>query len=279
MTSTWPRRLLGDGRARLGLLLIGFLVAAAVLSPLIAPYDPIEQLDIVNKRLLSPNLEHLMGTDFYSRDLLSRVLYGARISLAIAFLSILVSVTIGATVGMIAGYVGGVVDAILMRLVDAALAIPRVFLLLVILALWDRVGVTGLVTVLGLSSWFGTSRIVRAEVLSLRQRDFVVAARSLGVGKVRILLRHVLPNAIAPVTVTATLGIGQIILIEAGLSYLGVGVQEPIPSLGRMIRDGYEQIANAPWISIFPGLVIVLTVVGFSLVGDGLRKTLDPRAR
>jgi peptide/nickel transport system permease protein len=279
MTVIWSRKLLYSRRARLGLLLIGFLTAAAVFSPIIAPYDPTEHLDILNKRLLSPSFEHLMGTDFYSRDLLSRVLYGARISLAIAFLSILVSVTIGTAVGMIAGYVGGIVDSVLMRLVDAALAIPRIFLLLVILALWDRVGVTGLVTVLGLSSWFGTSRMVRAEVLSLRHRDFVVAARSLGLGRVRILLRHLLPNAIAPVTVTATLGIGQIILIEAGLSYLGVGVQEPIPSLGRMIRDGYEQIANAPWISIFPGLVIVLTVVGFSLVGDGLRKTLDPRAR
>ncbi len=279
MTGAWPRRLLTNGRARLGLLLIALLTAAAVLSPLIAPYDPTEQLDIVNKRLLSPSFEHLMGTDFYSRDLLSRVLYGTRISLAIAFLSIVVSVTIGTAVGMTAGYVGGLVDSFLMRLVDASLAIPRVFLLLVILTLWDRVSVTGLVTVLGLSSWFGTSRIVRAEVLSLRQRDFVVAARSLGLGKVRILLRHLLPNAIAPVTVAAALGIGQIILIEAGLSYLGVGVQEPIPSLGRMIRDGYEQIANAPWISIFPGVVIVLTVIGFSLVGDGLRRTLDPRVR
>jgi peptide/nickel transport system permease protein len=279
MTAIWSRKLLYDRRARLGLLLIGTLTAAAIFSPILAPYDPTEHLDILNKRLLSPRTEHLMGTDFYSRDLLSRVLYGTRISLAIAFLSILVSVTIGTAVGMIAGYVGGILDNVLMRLVDAALAIPRIFLLLVILALWDRVGVTGLVTVLGLSGWFGTSRIVRAEILSLRHRDFVVAARSLGLGRVRILLRHLLPNAIAPVTVTATLGIGQIILIEAGLSYLGVGVQEPIPSLGRMIRDGYEQIANAPWISIFPGLVIVLTVVGFSLVGDGLRKTLDPRSR
>jgi peptide/nickel transport system permease protein len=279
MTESWPRRLLHNRRARLGLLLIGLLTAAAVLSPIIAPYDPTEHLDILNKRLLSPSFEHLMGTDFYSRDLLSRVLYGARISLAIAFFSILVSATIGTAVGMVAGYFGGMVDGVLMRLVDAALAIPRVFLLLVILALWNRVGVIGMVTVLGLSSWFGTSRIVRAEVLSLRQRDFVVAARSLGLGKVRILLRHLLPNAIAPVTVTATLGIGQIILIEAGLSYLGVGVQEPTPSLGRMIRDGYEQIANAPWISIFPGLVIVLTVVGFSLLGDGLRRTLDPQSR
>jgi len=279
MTGSWPRRLLHNRRARLGLLLIGLLTAAAVLSPVIAPYDPTEHLDILNKRLLAPSFEHLMGTDFYSRDLLSRVLYGARISLAIAFLSILVSVTIGTAVGMVAGYFGGMVDGVLMRLVDAALAIPRVFLLLVILALWNRVGLIGMVTVLGLSSWFGTSRIVRAEVLSLRQRDFVVAARSLGLGKVRILLRHLLPNAIAPVIVTATLGIGQIILIEAGLSYLGVGVQEPTPSLGRMIRDGYEQIANAPWISIFPGLVIMLTVVGFSLLGDGLRRTLDPQSR
>jgi peptide/nickel transport system permease protein len=165
-----------------------------------------------------------------------------------------------------------------MRIVDAALAIPRVFLILVVLTLWDHVGIVGLIVVLGLTSWFGTSRIVRAEVLSLRHRDFVVAARSLGVGSGGILLRHLLPNVATPVIVAATLGLGQVILIEAGLSYLGVGVSEPTASLGRMIRDGYEQIVSAPWISVFPGLVIVLTVIGFSLVGDGVRDTIDPQS-
>ncbi len=270
--------LLKSRRTRFGLALIGILAAAAILAPVISPYGPAEQVDLLSRQLLSPRLEHPFGTDFYSRDLLTRVLYGARVSLTIALLSILLSVTIGVTVGLVAGLSGNWVDTVLMRLVDAALAIPRVFLILVVLALWERVGVAGLITVLGLTSWFGTSRLVRAEVLSLRQRDFVTAARSLGVGTSRILLRHLMPNAITPVIVAATLGMGQIILIEAGLSYLGVGVQEPTASLGRMIRDGYEQMANAPWISLFPGVVIVLTVIGFSLVGDGVRESVDPRA-
>jgi peptide/nickel transport system permease protein len=189
-----------------------------------------------------------------------------------------VSVTIGTAIGLIAGYAGRFVDTLLMRGVDAALAVPRVFLLLVILTLWDRVGVLGLVVILGLTSWFGTSRIVRAEILSLRNREFVVAADSLGLGTSRLILRHLLPNVIGPVTVAATLGMGQIILIEAGLSYLGVGIRPPTASLGRMIGEGWEHIISAPWISIFPGLVIIVTVVGFSLIGDGMRDTLDPRS-
>lgn len=269
--------LLGHRGARVGLLLLAVLVAGAVLAPVISPYDPVHQLDLATKQLLSPRLAHPFGTDFYSRDVLTRVLHGARISFTIAALSISLSVTIGTAIGLVAGLAGGWVDALLMRLVDAALSIPRIFLILVILTLWDRLGVAGLITVLGLTSWFGTSRIVRAEVLSLRRRDFVIAARSLGVGSGGIILRHLLPNVAAPVIVAATLGMGQVILIEAGLSYLGVGVSEPTASLGRMIRDGYDQILTAPWVSIFPGLVIVLTVFGFSLVGDGIRDTIDPR--
>jgi peptide/nickel transport system permease protein len=263
---------------RVGLTLLGLLVAGALLVPLILPYDPAMQLDLANKQLLSPRLAHPFGTDFYSRDVLTRVLYGARISLAIAALSIFLSVTIGTAVGLMAGMSGGLVDSALMRAVDAALAIPRIFLILVILTLWDEVGIIGLVIVLGLTSWFGTSRIVRAEVLSLRRRDFVVAAQSLGVRCGGILLRHLLPNVAAPVIVAATLGMGQVILIEAGLSYLGVGVSEPTASLGRMIQDGYGLIVSAPWISVFPGLIIVLTVIGFSLVGDGVRDAIDPKS-
>ncbi|UCD24887.1 MAG: ABC transporter permease, partial [Gemmatimonadota bacterium] len=251
--------------------LIGALTVMAVLAPLLTPYDPDVQLDLATKQLVSPSLQHPFGTDFYSRDLLTRVLFGTRISLSIAFFSIVVSVTIGTAIGMLAGNAGGFVDTVLMRGVDAALAIPRVILLLVVLALADNVSVLGLTIVLGLTSWFGTSRIVRAEVLSLRARDFIVAANSLGIGTWRLILRHLLPNAIAPVIVAATLGMGYIILLEAGLSYLGAGVSPPTASLGRMISQGWEHILTAPWVSIFPGLVIVITVIGFSLVGDGLR--------
>jgi peptide/nickel transport system permease protein len=260
------------------LALIGALTVMAVLAPLLTPYDPDEQLDLATKQLVSPSLQHPFGTDFYSRDHLTRVLFGTRTSLSIAFFSIVVSVTIGTAIGMLAGYTGGFVDSILMRCIDAALAIPRLLLLLVILALSDSIGVLGLTIVLGLTSWFGTSRIVRAEVLSLRQREFILAANSLGVGTWRLILRHLLPNAIAPVTVAATLGMGQIILIEAGISYLGVGVSPPTASLGRMISQGWEHILTAPWVSIFPGLVIVITVIGFSIIGDSLRDTLEPRS-
>jgi peptide/nickel transport system permease protein len=164
-----------------------------------------------------------------------------------------------------------------MRTVDAALAIPRVFLLLLVLALWERVDVMSLIVILGATSWFGVSRIVRSEVLSIRERCYMEAARSLGVGHRRILLYHLLPNVTTPVIVAATLGMGQIVLIEAGLSFLGLGIQEPTASLGRMMQSGSTLLVNAPWTSIFPGAVIVLTVIGFSLVGDGFRDTLDPR--
>ncbi len=273
------RRLLRNRRTAVGIGVIVFLVTAAALAPLLASYSPSAQLDITSGRALPPSLLHPFGTDIFSRDLLSRVLYGARISLLIAFLSMLLSVTIGTGVGLVSGMFGGILDIVIMRAVDAALAIPRVFLLLVVLALWERVDVVGLITILGLTSWFGTSRIVRAEVLSLMQRDFIAATRSLGIGRGRVLLHHLLPNVIAPIGVTSTLGIGQIILIEAGLSYLGVGVQEPTASLGRMMQGGSSMLQTAPWISIFPGLIIVLTVIGFSMLADGLRDTMDPRTQ
>jgi peptide/nickel transport system permease protein len=211
--------------------------------------------------------------------MLARVLYGARISLTIALLSVIVSITIGTAVGLVAGFVGGTVDTVLMRLVDAALAIPRVFLLLVVLALWRNIGVPGLIVILGLTSWFVIARIVRAEVLSLKHREFIVATRALGYGSGRIAWQHLLPNVAAPIIVAATLGVGQIVLLAAGLSYLGIGVQPPTPSWGTMIADGQQRLATAWWISTFPGLAIMLTVVSFSLIGDSLRATLDPRSQ
>jgi peptide/nickel transport system permease protein len=273
------RRLWQQHRARWGLALVALLCTLAVLAPWLAPHDPAAQLDLAQGQYLAPSALHPFGTDFFSRDLLSRVLYGARISLGIAFLSVLVSLTVGTAVGMTAGLAGGAVDTVLMRGVDAALAVPRVFLLLVVVALWDNVGVGGLVAVLGLTNWFDTSRIVRAEVLSLKQRTYVTAARALGVGPRRLALRHLLPNLAAPVIVTATLGIGQIILIEASLSYLGVGVPPPTPSWGAIIQEGQQALAVAPWVATFPGIAIVVTVVGFSLLGDGLRNALDPTTR
>lgn len=274
------RRLRARRRAVIGLGIVGSLAAVALLAPVLTAYDPVVQLDLESGRLLPPSLAHPFGTDFYSRDLLSRIVYGARISLTIAFLSVALAVTVGTLVGMVAGYAGGVVDAALMRTVDAALAIPRVFLLLVVLALWHDVTVPQLITILGLTNWFDTSRLVRAEVLSLKGREFVVAARALGVGTPRVLRGHLLPNVLSPVIVSATLGIGQIVLVEAGLSFLGIGVPKPIPSWGAIIAEGsHELLPVAPWIAIFPGVAIALTVVGFSLLGDALRDALDPRAQ
>lgn len=279
MTDAPFRQLLAHRRARIGLVLVSALALAAVLAPMLAPYDPTVQLDLEGAQLLRPSLEHPLGTDFFSRDLLSRILYGARISLLIAALAVTVSLTVGTAVGLLAGLAGGVVDTLLMRVVDAVLAIPRVFLLLTIVALWNRVGVTGLVVVLGLTGWFEPSRFVRAEVLSLRSRTFVTATTALGFSRVRTALRHVLPNVLAPIVVAATLGMGEIVLTEAGLSYLGVGVPPPVPSWGRMIADGQRWLTEAWWIAAFPGFAVVLTVLGFALLSDGLRDTLDPRHR
>ena len=266
-------------RVWLGVALVAGLYLVALLAPLLAPYDPTAQLDLAAGGLLGPSLAHPLGTDAFSRDLLSRLLYGARLSLWIAALAVLVAVTLGTAVGLAAGLAGGMVDAVLMRAVDAALAIPRVFLLIVVLALWDQGGVPALILVLGVTGWFGTSRLVRAEVQSVRRRDFVLAARALGLSRRRIALRHILPNVAGPIIVTATLGVGNTVLIEAALSFLGIGIRPPLPSWGNMIFDGQAFLPTAPWQAIVPGLAVVGTVVAFSLLGDALRDAWDPRTR
>lgn len=275
----WLAGLWSHPRLRLGLAAVLALYAIALLAPVLAPYDPAAQLDLEAGRLLPPTWAHPLGTDQFSRDLLSRLLFGARLSLWIAALAVLVAVTVGTAVGLAAGLAGGWVDALLMRAVDAALAIPRVFLLLVTLALWERGGLPALVLVLGFTGWFGTSRLVRAEVQSIRQRGFVLAARASGLPPWRIALRHVLPHVTAPVIVTATLGVGNTVLIEAGLSFLGLGVAPPRASWGNMIADSQPFLATAPWQGIVPGVALVATVMAFSLLGEGLREWLDPRTR
>lgn len=266
-------------RVRLGLALVSALYLMALLAPLLAPYDPATQLDLVAGRLLGPSLAHPLGTDPFSRDVLSRLLYGARLSLWIAALAVLVAVTLGTALGLAAGLAGGAMDALLMRAVDSGLAIPRVFLLIVVLALWEHGGVAALILVLGLTGWFGTSRLVRAEVQSVRQRDFILAARALGLSGTRIALRHVLPNVAAPIIVTATLGVGNTVLLEAALSFLGIGVRPPLPSWGNMIADGQAYLPTDPAQAIVPGLAVVATVMAFSFLGDALRDAWDPRSQ
>jgi len=259
-----------------GLGILAFLAIVALAAPLIAPFDPNKQLDIVRLKNHAPSWTFLLGTDVLSRDVWSRTVYGARVSLGIGALGALVAVSLGTFVGAIAGYYQRWIDAVLMRGVDVGLALPRIFILLMAVALWDGLPFTALVIVIGLTSWFGTSRLVRAEVLSLRQRDFVVAARALGAGSGRVIFRHVLPNAAAPIIVSAALGVGNVLLLEAALSFLGIGIKPPDPTWGNMIADNASSIYSAPWSTLFPGLAISLVVMSLNAVADGVRDALDP---
>lgn len=265
-------------RARAASVVLLVLVVTALLAPWIAPYDPTTQPDIVRLKDLAPSLAHPFGTDPFSRDVLSRVIYGARVSLAVAALATGVAVTLGTAYGAVAGYVGGIVDTAMMRVVDALLAIPRVLLLIALLALWRSLPLWMLVVVLGATGWFGLSRLVRAQVLGIREREYVQAATALGASGWRIVTRHVLPNVLPTVIVAATLGIGQVIVLEAGLSYLGLGVQPPTASWGNIIQDGADQVGTLWWISLFPGLLIVTTAIACNALGDALGATLDPHA-
>ena len=258
-----------DGGGRGGLLVLALLTLLALVGPLALP-DPRAQPDLAGGTLRPPTATHLLGTDHLSRDVLSRVVTGARVSLGVAVGAVLLSVTLGAGVGLVAGYLGGWTDAVLMRLVDAALAVPRIFLLLLVTATMERIPLGALVLMLGLTGWFGTSRLVRAEVLRLRTLDFVRGAEALGAGPGRVLARHLFPNVLGPLTVATTLAVGDVILLEAGLSFLGLGVQPPMPSWGGMIYEARPYLVEAPWTSLAPGVAIVLAVLGVNLVGEAL---------
>jgi peptide/nickel transport system permease protein len=261
-----------------GLAVMIVLYLVALLAPFIAPYDPIAQQDIARTGYLSPRAGNWLGTDRFGRDVLSRIIYGARISLSIGFIATAISITIGTLFGATAGFFGGKVDSAIMRFTDMVLAFPRLVLLIMIVALFSP-SITVIILVLGLTQWPSTTRIVRGDVLSLREREFIQAAHALGMSRTRIMMRHLIPNVIAPVIVTATLGIGNTIVTEAGLSFLGLGVQPPTPTWGSMVAEGRDNLLGAWWVATFPGLTIVLVVLAFNLVGDGLRDALDPRLR
>jgi len=274
------RHLWENRRARIGLGILIVLYSAALLAPLVTSFDPTAQTDVIRMRFLPPSLHtgHVLGTDGFGRDLLSRIVYGARISLSIGFLAVVLSAVIGTLAGVLAGYFGGWVDSLIMRLVDLMLGFPRLFLILIVIAF---VGPSffWVILVLGFTGWMGVARLVRAEVLSLKEREFIQAARALGLSTARIMARHLIPNTLAPILVFMSLTIGNVILIEAGLSFLGLGVQPPTPSWGNIINLGRKNLLDAWWISTFPGLAIVLTVLSFNMVGDALRDAFDPRTR
>jgi peptide/nickel transport system permease protein len=262
-------------RGRIAALVLLLLAIAAAVGPIFL-VDPLAQPDILAGSL-PPGVGHPFGTDQLSRDVLARVVAGARISLSVALLAVTLSATIGAAVGLLAGYWGGWVDAVLMRLVDGALAIPRLFILLLTLAVWERIPLLALVFLIGATGWLGTSRLVRGEVLRLREETYVRAAEALGARRRHVIFRHLLPNAVGPLLVASTLGVGDVILLEAGLSFLGLGVQPPTPSWGGMILDSKEVLVSAPWTGVFPGLAILITVLSVNLLGEALRDALDPR--
>lgn len=271
---TWLAR---DRSAVFAALLLVFIALPCIFAPVAAPYDPSAQPDIIALKNRPPSAAHPLGTDPFSRDVLSRLLYGGRLSLSVAVFATLVSVTVGTAFGAIAGYAGGFTGTVLERILDALLSIPRLLLLIAVFAAWRDIPLAGFVVILGLTGWYGLARLVRGQVLALKARDFVVAARALGASPGRIFIRHVLPNVITPVIVAATLGIGHVIVLEAGLSYLGIGVRPPTPSWGNMIQDGSEQIAAHWWVSFFPGIAIVITVMAFNVLGDALLRSLQPQ--
>jgi peptide/nickel transport system permease protein len=252
------------------------LAIMAVAAPLLSPHDP-HKLDI--KRILEPpSARHWLGTDQIGRDVLSRMLYGARVSLAVGFVSVGIATAIGLALGASAGYHGGSVDGAVMRLVDLMLVFPRFFLLLAVLA-FLKPSIWTIMVVIGLTGWMGVARLVRAEFLALKEREFVIWSQSVGASAFRIIWRHILPNAMAPVLVAMTLGIPAAILTESGLSFLGLGVRPPYATWGNILNDGKEVIELAWWLSVYPGLAILVTVLSYNLLGEGIRDALDPRLR
>jgi peptide/nickel transport system permease protein len=257
-----------------GAVLVAGLIVIAFGAPLLCPDDPLKQ-DVIH-RLLPPSSAHWFGTDDLGRDVFSRILFGTRISLAVGVIAVAASVLIGTLIGLLAGYFGRKVDAVLMRLVDILLCFPTIFLILMVIAFLEP-NILNVMAVIGVTSWMGLSRMVRGEVLSLRERDFIWAAKALSLSTPRILFVHLLPNVVSPVLVAATLGVGGAVLTESALSFLGLGVQPPSPSWGNMLAAGKDYIHIAWWLTLFPGLAILVTVLAFNLLGEGLRDVLDPR--
>jgi len=277
------KRLLRDYRGAFGALVLAIAVTCAIAAPLVTGGDPTAQRDIVATRFLAPlstdgtGAFHLLGTDRFGRDVWTRLAYGARVSLGVGVLSVLISISVGVAVGAVAGYWRGPLAVTLLGLTDFALALPRIVVLLLLAALW-RPSTALVVIVLGFTGWMSVARLVHGEVRALAARPFVEGAVAVGARRLRVLARHILPNALTPVIVAAALGVGNAITFEASLSFLGLGVQPPTPSWGNMIASGRDVLVNAPWVATAPGVALVLVVVACTLLGDAVRDALEPSA-
>lgn len=270
------RRIINHNLALVGLLILVPMFICAVAAPIISPHDPVEP-DLKNI-LASPSWSHPFGTDTLGRDVFSRVIYGSRISLLVGFVSVGIATLIGIMVGALSGYSGGIVDELIMRFVDLMMCFPTFFLILAVIALLEP-SIWNIMIVIGLTNWMGIARLVRAEIMSIKNKEYVLAAKAMGFPNRRIIFGHVLPNSLSPVYVVATLGIGGAILTESALSFLGIGVQPPTPSWGNILTQAKDNIEVAWWLSLYPGLAIFLTVMGYNLLGEGLRDIFDPRRR
>ncbi|HSB51891.1 MAG TPA: oligopeptide ABC transporter permease [Dissulfurispiraceae bacterium] len=268
------RRFRRNTLAVAGLVVILVLAVVAVAAPFVAPHDP-TRIDVYNV-LSPPTLVHPLGTDELGRDVLSRMIWGSRVSLKVGFIAVGIAIFIGTLVGSLAGFYGAKVDAVLMRFVDIMLAFPTFFLILAVISIIEP-SISTIMIVIGVTGWMDVARLVRAEFLSLKERDFVASARAIGASDRRIIVRHIIPNALSPVLVAATFGVAGAILVESGLSFLGLGVQPPEPSWGNILTSGKDNITVAWWLSLFPGFAILITVLSYNLVGEGLRDALDPR--
>lgn len=270
------QRITKHNLALVGLIILVPMFLCAVLAPLISPHDPVEP-DLKNI-LTGPTWSHPFGTDTLGRDVFSRVIYGSRISLLVGFVSVGIATLIGIMVGAVSGYSGGIIDELIMRFVDLMMCFPTFFLILAVIALLEP-SIWNIMIVIGLTNWMGIARLVRAEILSIKGKEYVLAAKAMGFPRRKIIFGHVLPNALSPVYVVATLGIGGAILTESALSFLGIGVQPPTPSWGNILTQAKDNIEVAWWLSFYPGLAIFLTVMGYNLLGEGLRDVFDPRRR
>lgn len=276
LKSIFWRRFKKNRLAVFGGVIVFILFTVAILAPFIVPHGP-DAIDV--KHVLEPpSLQHPFGTDDLGRDILSRVIYGSRISLAVGFVAVGIATIAGIIFGALSGYYGRWTDTVIMRFVDIMLAIPTFFLILAVIAMLEP-GIWNIMIVIGLTSWMGVARLVRAEFLSLKEREFVLAARALGASDFRIIFRHILPNAMSPVLVSAVLGIAGAVLVESALSFLGIGVQPPTASWGNILTIGKDNIEIAWWISVFPGLAIFVTVLAYNLLGEGIRDSIDPRLK